>query len=261
MKKKVLFFCLLTALLLLCACGRNDLLDSDVCSISLYCRDGEKTHAYYLYDNDAVAAVVDALEATSAKKAPNWTQAQIETPLYGMELSTHSGRRYVVWTNGYWIDQDSNAWTFDFDFAQLVADTAWDRKIEMNGMNLPCFRMLARGKDGWDTRFLSPAKEAEVQAGLSMTVKKKEGNAVVVEVRNDGRSTWEYGAEYGLQVWLDGVWYGVPSCIGFDIPAILYVLEPADVTDRTYSLNGWGDLPSGQYRINVSGLTAEFTLN
>ena len=93
------------------------------------------------------------------------------------------------------------------------------------------------------------------------TIKEQKEDTVRVEIRNDGSVQWEYGAGDGLQVWLDGVWYGVPPRIDFDIPAILYVLEPADVTDRTYSLNGWGDLPSGLYRIVQNGLTAEITLN
>ena len=104
------------------------------------------------------------------------------------------------------------------------------------------------------------SNKQEIPKGAT-TIKEQKEDTARAEIRNDGSVQWEYGAGDSLQVCLDGIWYVVPAVNNFDIPAILYVLEPADVTDRTYSLNGWGDLPSGQYRINVSGLTAEITLN
>ena len=261
MKKKALLFCLLAGLLLLCAFGRNDLLKKVGNNVHIYRWDGEKTVDYWNYEIKKGRPVVKALKKVRAKKAPDWTADLAEMPLYGVSVDTHDGTGLdALWTGGYWIDEEGNAWTFDFDFEQLIADTQWHSTREYEGIGVPCYRYAAQNGDNWNPAFLNPADQIKVQAGLTMTIKTQEKDTIRAEIRNDGSAAWEYGAGWGVQVCLDGAWYGVPSVNSFDIPAIAFILEPGDVREIAYNLTRYGDLPPGLYRIVQDGLTAEFTL-
>ena len=261
MKKKALFFCLLAGLLLLCLFGRNNLLKKAGNNVHIYRWDGEKTVGYWTYEIKKGRPVVKALKKVRARKAPDWTADVAEIPLYGISVDTFNGRdRKALWTGGYWIDEEGNAWTFDFDFEQLIADTEWHSTREYEGIAVPCYRYVAQNGDSWNPVFLNPADQPTVQAGVSMTIKTQEKDTIRAEIRNDGSAAWQYGAGDGLQVLLDDVWYVVPSVNSFDIPAIAFILAPGDAREITYNLTRWGDLPAGQYRIEQNGLTAEFTL-
>ena len=261
MKKKALLFCLLAGLLLLCLFGRNNLLKKTGHNVHIYRWDGEKTTDYWAFDDKNGKPVVKALKKVRARKAPDWTADLAEMPLYGISVDTFNGRdRKALWTGGYWIDEEGNAWTFDFDFEQMIADTQWADTWERDFIAVPCYRYAAQNGDNWNPVFLNPADQIKVQAGLTMTIKTQEKDTITAEIRNDGSAAWEYGAGWGVQVCLDGAWYGVPSVNSFDIPAIAFVLEPGDVREITYNLTHYGDLPPGLYRIVQDGLTAEFTL-
>lgn len=263
MKKKALFFCLLTTLVLLCACGRNDLLKRAGNNVNIYRWDGEKTVNYWTYGSEKGRQVVRSLKKVRARKAPDWTAQQAELPLYGISVDTANGEELeALWTGGYWIDQEGNAWTFDFDFERLIADTQWHSVREYDHISVPCCRYVAQNGDSWNTAFLNPAEEPQIQPGISMTVKEQKADAIVVELRNDGSAQWKYGEHWKLEVSVEGHWYDVPTLPGnWAFPDIAYLLPPGQAAEEIFRLDTmYGDLPAGQYRVVFKGLTAEFTL-
>ena len=261
MKKKALFVCLLAVLLLLCACGRNDLLKKAGNNVRIYRWDGEKTVDYWNYEIKKGRPVVKALKAVPAKKAPDWTADLAETPLYGVSVDTSDGTGLkALWTGGYWIDEAGNAWTFDFDFEQLIADTEWHSVQEHAGIGVPCSRYAAQNGDSWNPAFLNPAEEPKAPAKVSMTLTAQTDEAVTVTLQNEGSAQWMYGEYWQLHVLLEDGWYNVPAIPGnWGFIDIGYLLQPGQTVEKTFRLDVmYGDLPAGQYRVVLSGLTAEF---
>ena len=260
MKKKALFFCLLAVLLLLCACGRNDLLKKVGNNVHIYRWDGEKTVDYWNYEIKKGKPVVKALKKVRARKAPDWTADLAEMPLYGISVDTFNGRdRKALWTGGYWIDEEGKAWSYDLDFEQLIAQTEWHSVQEHDAIAVPCYRYAAQNGDSWNPAFLNPAAQPDAPKGVSMTVKSLENGLLTAVVGNDGSARWQYGLGWQLDVQLEDGWYTVPLVTSMDVPDIAYLLEPGQTGEQTFDLSRYyGDLPAGQYRVVLSGLTAEF---
>lgn len=202
-------------------------------------------------------------EKSAGKEGPDWTAQQAELPLYGISVDTANGTGLkAFWTGGYWIDQEGNAWTFDFDFERLIADTQWHSVREYDHISVPCCRYVAQNGDSWNTAFLNPAEEPQIQPGISMTVKEQQADALVAELRNDGSAQWEYGEHWNLEVSVEGHWYDVPTLPGnWAFHDIAYPLSPGQAIEEIFRLDTmYGDLPPGRYRVVQNGLTAEFTL-
>lgn len=264
MKKKVLLFCLLAGLLLLCLFGRNNLLKGVGNNVTLYRWDGEKTMGYWNYEIEKGKPVIKALKRVRAGKAPDWTADLAEIPLYGISVNTFDGTGLdALWTGGYWIDEEGNAWTFDFDFEQLIADTQWHSTREYEGIAVPCYRYAAQNGNSWNTTFLNPADEPKPPAKVSMNLTEQTAEAVTVTLRNDSSAQWQYGEHWQLEVAVEDGWHNVPAIPGnWGFIDIGYLLQPGQTAERTFRLDVmYGDLPTGQYRVVFNGLTAEFTLN
>lgn len=266
MKKKVLFFCLLAVLLLLCACGRNNLLAGTKNRLKIRVWDGQQTTLYWVEREENAIPAIDALKAVPAEPADDWNFDKIQSPFYSIHLPLLEGDNMeALWVNGYWIDQNGGIWTYDFDFEKLIADTKWARLPMVQERNdIACSRYLALWNGQWNLEWLTPVKEPQPPENVTLTVTGMEGMILRTTVENKGGDAWEYGYPWSVQVCLDGVWYGVPtlptSRLAF--PAMACWLKPGDILEQSFPMGlPYGDLPPGQYRVVFNGLTAEFKLN
>ena len=110
-EEKVLFFCLLAVLLLLCACGGNDLLAGTKNRLKIRVWDGQQTTLYWVEREENAIPAIDALKAVPVEPADDWNFDKIQPPFYSTHLPLLEGDNMeALWVNGYWIDQNGGVW-------------------------------------------------------------------------------------------------------------------------------------------------------
>lgn len=266
MKRNKLALCLiLVAAVALCtACGKANLLDGAENNLQLYRWDGEQSLRYWVYKEDA-EPIIRSLKQAKAKAVENWSVEQAGTPCYGLDISSADGWGIkALCTNGYWIDDQGKAWTFDVDFEQLIRETPWAKAGEPSQFRaLPCIRWLAQAGDRWNEQYLEPVLLEEPPQDITMTLLQKEGEALQVTLHNGGTAQWAYGMYWHLEVLVDETWYRVPELPGnWGVNDLGYLLPAGESRTETFYLreNIYGDLPPGQYRLVFYGMIAQFAL-
>ena len=59
---------------------------------------------------------------------------------------------------------------------------------------------------------------------------------------------------------LDGTWYEIPAEREMAFPEIMIMLPDGESAEQTCSLEPYGSLPDGVYRVVMEKLTAEFAV-
>ena len=123
-------------------------------------------------------------------------------------------------------------------------------------------KKLLTDENGWNAELMSPVtEEPSAPEGITLEIA-FEGEKIDAVFKNEGTKRWNFGESYSVQVNLDGAWYYVPTdpVTNWVFNSIGYTLEAGGDWEETYSLNMYGELPTGLYRLVVYGLTAEFTV-
>lgn len=230
-------------------------------ALALYVYDGETVTAGYLYDSIAEKRILDEISSVNVKKVNGWSPKQVTLPVYGLEIGGLDGQGIqAAWSNGYWIAQDGTAWQFDYDFGALETDGGWtDERVWETASVLPCARILSQDGDGWNPLMLSPAGELSPPEDITMELVRQTDDTLEVELSNGGSGEWLYGVAFSIHVRLEGTWYIVPVTPGeWGFVAIGKILPAGETREETYKLIMYGELPAGEYRLVVEGMTAGF---
>lgn len=279
MKKLLTLLTALTLLLSLTACGGggNELFaeaspDSSV--MSFYYFDGSAGYSDWISDTDKEREILAELSRVNAKPVDGWTPDSVTYPMYGVAIGTGDGMGLsMLWTNGYLITRTGEVYKFDYDFAatmdSLEWGNEWTREPGMDSRNsigdvsaMPNDRYLALYDGQWNADYLRPADELEPPADISMSLDSWTAESVSVTIKNETSVEWCYGEYFHLEVLLDGAWYHVPVCPdeNWGFTDIAIILQPYDENTETYSLDMYGQLPAGSYRLVVEGLSVEFDI-
>lgn len=285
--KRILSFVLMAVLALtLCGCGGGNELFAEAApeqsALIFYSYDDDTGLRYTMFDEGVKEELLDALSDAKAKSAENWTPDRAGYPMYGINIGTPDGRGlYMLWTNGYLITRQGEVYEFDFDFA------GWGPKVresvegfvaakQAEGMGkyyaglvsecpigyMPNFRYLALHEGEWKTDFLSTAGEKNPPEGIAMELVSAGDEEIVVKLRNESGAEWSFGEYFSIEVCIDGTWYTVPPRAdenwGFN--DIAQILKNGEETEKSFRTTMYGELPAGDYRIAVEGLTAEFEI-
>jgi len=113
---------------------------------------------------------------------------------------------------------------------------------------------------GWNKTLLTQSKLITPPDNIIMKLKSINKKEIIVIFKNESKKTWLYGESYSLNVNLDGKWYDIPAVQPIIFTKIGYLLEVNSSAEKEYSIEAYGDLPSGKYRIVVDGLYAEFDI-
>ena len=232
-------------------------------ALAFYVYDGETVEQRYLFEAEETRQLLGVLSAVTLTETADWTPADLTLPVYGIEIGGKDGWTVQgAWSNGHWIAQDGTAYRFDYDFSTLPQKYNWADVTEWNTTTiLPCARFLAQAVDGWHTEWMTPSATLVAPEGITAELVENKKDAVTIRLTNHSETEWMYGDGFSLQVLLDGVWYNVPELPGnWAFNAIGYTLSAGDSTEKTYHLAPYGDLPSGTYRLETEGLTAEFNI-
>lgn len=266
MKKEVLVSAVMSCLLLASCSDSNTLFESaspESSVMEIYVYDGERITDYYISDNPIETEILDRLGEVSAKET-TVTTADVTTPIYGFSMGTGDGDGLMMaWSNGNLYNRDGSVYKFDFDFAAVLDEYDFSEMWSGEGiLSMPCARNLVLDENGWNRTYLSVAEEKVAPDGIELEISYDGDGQIHAVYRNNGTEEWDFGEYYSLQAKLDGEWYTIPTTseMNWGFIDIGYMLEPGGKWEQTYSLEMYGELPAGQYRIAAYGLTAEFTV-
>ena len=275
--KKILALLLCAALILpLFGCGskstdtpgKNDLWNEaspETSAMQLFAFDKTGGRSMITFNQADEHAILERLSAVKATPVTDWTAKQVKLPVYGIEIGSADGWGvHAAWSNGYLILRDGSVYQFDFDFSALEKDYGWEpgfREIKSISA-MPCGRLLSQGPDGWIASHLTPIDSLTPPDGVSMVLKEQTADRLTVELTNNSGTEWCYGEYFSLNVLLDGVWYDAPVLDdkNYAFIDIGILLNAGESHEKSYSLDAYGTLPEGTYRLTAFGLNAEFSL-
>lgn len=226
--------------------------------------DGEIVKNWWLFSFSQEKEILNAISAVPAEKAVNWSPEQFTAPAYGFHIGDiDGGTLEAVWSNGYWITQDGEAYSFDFDFGVLSDKYDWsDESVSPATASLPCAHIICRDGDKWYVDMLfSSYYDEPAPDYISVELVRQTEDKLTVKYTNSGSEEWLYGTHFSVDVCLGGEWYNVPTVTGeWSFTDIGLILMPEQSREEVYNLSMYGELPSGQYRIVANGCVVEFTI-
>lgn len=222
----------------------------------------EKTEGGFGFFYDNRFAILEDLKKVKAYPADDFTPDKMTYPVYSLEMQDMEGFPLpFLWTNGYLIDKDGQAYRFRYDFAKLKEKDLdiYTRAKIMSVADLPGGYLVVQQKGKWVASRLTEASEPRPAEHIEFVPNYQSTEMIRLNLINNGTEDWTYGEDYALQVFLDEKWYCVPPMtpdrIGF--PAIAYGLEPGQNKEIACSLVPFGKLPDGRYRIVKGGWTTD----
>ena len=244
----------------------NPLAEADITHsvLEIYKYDGKKIVAGMIVDNDIKEEILDMIANLTFEKVEDWSTDQITYPIYGVGTGTETGNWLeVAWSNYYWIGADGTVCKTDFDLSVLETEYEWEHEREVSSMTaFPKSWYLSRTDSGWNAENMWQVSELEVQKDIKASLVKQTEKYLTVSMENTGEKEVDYGRAYTLQVKQEGIWYEVPWFENVDFTMEAIILPPGDTVEETYSLEYFGDLPEGTYRLVVSGCCAvEFSIS
>ena len=261
--KKLL--CVLLALLLTgCSTSTVDLMPGakpETSALTLYVYDGETVTHQILFETEAVrAAVMEDFHNAKAKPL-DIDPTTLQPPFYGLDMGGQElGAIHGLWSDGCFIMGNGKTYAFDYDFEALLAEYPWELKKEMQSTSvMPCAHYVAKSAHGWNSAFLTEAKEITPPEGITMELIDHQKDELTVRFSNNTAAEWTYGCAFSLQVQLDGQWYYIPAETDLVFTEMGYLVSPNSTREDSFAYDfSYGDLPSGHYRLVTNDLTAEF---
>ena len=259
-------------ILLTVSCGssaRNDLMEGaspQTSAITLYRFNGTTIYCADIFDSELTQQVIDELSSVKATEVSNWSLNDTTLPVFGISMGTTSGNLIsAAWSNGYWITQSGDVYKFNFDFNKLLQDHDWEsRAVFQSISSFPNAHLFTRDENGWNSTFLTAAREPDPPEGISMILNSWDEDQVSVYISNNTDAEWMYGQHYSLHVLIDDDWYDVPLIPGGGAFTDIGLIVPAnDVQTQIYNLfyTYGDDLPAGTYRLVAYGLSVEHTIS
>lgn len=232
-------------------------------ALRFFAYDGENTKLWYLFNNSQENEILRAISAVPAEKAEDWSPELFTVPAYGFQIGAADGWELeAVWSNGYWITQDGEAYRFDYDFGTFSDKYDWEDERVFSTVVMPCAHIICRNGDKWYADRLSPPyADEEAPDYISAELVERTEDKITVKYTNNGSEDWMYGLHFSVDVLLNGEWYNVPTITGnWAFNDIGLILKSEQQQEEVYNLSMYGELPSGQYRVFANGCTVEFSI-
>ncbi|MBQ6197320.1 MAG: hypothetical protein IJK47_07850 [Lachnospiraceae bacterium] len=222
----------------------------------------EEAEGCFGHFNEDRFAILEGLKKVKAYPADDFTPDKMTYPVYSLEMQDAEGRSLpYVWTNGYLIDRDGNAYRFRYDFAKLKKKNfeVYKRYKIASVADLPGGYQLVQQDGRWIASCLTEAGELRQAENIELVPKYQSPELIRLDLINKGTEAWTYGEDYALQVFLEGKWYGVPAMTadGLIFSAVAYGVEPGQNKEIACSFLPFGKLPDGRYRIVKGGWTTD----
>ena len=208
--------------------------------------------------------IIDELQSIPVARVTGWTLDNITLPIYGIRMGTTCGHSIrAAWSNGFWITQTGDVYSFDFDFEAFIERQ--QRGLSRNDISFAGFpnaMNLTRDFEGWRNTLLTPTAELNPPEGIEMAFVSNTNENVTFTLTNNNDVYWLYGLYFRVDVLLDGVWYEIPTTpANWGFSLIGLTLEAGQTETKTYGLDMYGELPPGTYRLVVYDMYVVFEIN
>lgn len=253
-------------LLLLTGCGKQvDLMPGvspENSALSLYVYDGETVTQQFLFETEEIRARSMADFQKAKAKPAQVDLTTLTAPFYGMEMYGSDGWPvYGLWSDGYFLTGNGAVYEFDYDFEAFRQKYAFQPPEELQMLTyMPCASFVAKSETGWNKAFLTETAEPAAPAGVTAELIGQTEDAITVRFTNDSGTEWGYGYAYAVQAMVDGVWYDIPAEENMAFIEILLMVPQGRAAEESFSLEPYGTLPAGTYRVASNGLTAVFAI-
>ena len=223
-------------------------------SVTLTAYNGETTQQKLIYTWQDMLKFHFTLLTAGARPAQLQQHADASQPVYGLSVAgVRKDFDAVVW-DGLWIDNSGRVLSTDLDLSSLWEQLSVDTHTREGMSSLPCLRELALLSGQWDCRFLPEGSLGTPRADVPMILSSPAGHTLEWSVSNQSNDALLHGnsGSAGLEVLLDGLWYGVPwkTDLNYGVTAESYTLEPGGRTSISQLPQHYGDgFPDGRYRI------------
>lgn len=210
-----------------------------------------------LYSKEEVQALNDLLAQASAQPVEDWTAPEDLWPIYGLYAwgdSVGDGSELNAACFGnLWVDNQGHAFRVKGLDLQALTDIFPDGWEQKEGSYIPFRRALALCGGRWNERFLTPSDLPPLWTDVSMTLDNlSEGLSWTLTNLGQRQLFHGNGGHADLQVCLEDAWYYVPIQFGYFVTDEGITLPPGGSYSYTSSLDAYGDLPPGRYRIVFS---------
>lgn len=210
--------------------------------------DGETLLGQFCYTPEDIDALAQALPEVRGSVPEAWTVPEEPWPIYGLRIGGTEQDYEAAYCDGVFLDSQGRVLRAEVDFGAL-----WERFAdEPKEFYLPCRRELALSGGVWDSRFLTASGAEEPLPDVPMELAVN-GETVFWTVTNYSGQALSHsnGGGAGLEVLLDGVWYGVPTVSGahYAVTAEGHTLPDGESYSYTLWREKYGDLPDGTYRV------------
>lgn len=209
-----------------------------------------------LYSKEEVQALNDLLAQASAQPVEDWTVPEDPWPIYGICIWNAIGDGQdldVACFGNLWVDNQGRAFQVEGLDLQALTDIfpeGWDQE---DRSYIPSRRALALRDGHWNEQFLIPSDLPPLWTDVSMTLDDpSEGLSWTLTNLGQRQFFHGNGGHANLQVCLEDAWYYVPVQFGYFVTDEGITLPPGGSYSYTSSLNAYGDLPPGRYRIVFS---------
>ena len=231
--------------------------------MEFYYYDGAAGYRDWISDDAKEKEIIEDLSQVTATPVDSM-DFEFTYPMYGMSIADGDMGINVLWTNGYLITRSGEVYEFNYDWEATMDGLEWGseesrktgnetRRDIQHVAEMPNVRYLALQDDAWNPEMMKPADKIEVPEGVSAELKSWEQDTVTVILYNDGEEDWMYGSTYRLDILIEDQWYEVPVTAdvnwGFTSEAIY--LTPDEDNEASYSMQMFGDIPGGTYRLVV----------
>ncbi len=260
-KGSVLIMAVLAAALLSC-CGGSDLFKNmslkDSAFLLYYAEDNSSFTVSYLYQGDDLKKkFLSDLSTVKAAPVENWSFSDITFPVYGFSLfDSDRFEKYYAWSNDILYTPDGRKYKFKFDFDKIRTTYPFAEENTFTGFQyFPQAKQMMLDDTGWNQALLVPGQEPAKEHDVALEVVGLEDQKLTARFTNQMNDLFVFGEYYSIQVLLDdGAWYNVPPESAWAVHDLAYELSPGQSYDMTYSLEPYGKLPAGRYRILGGGL-------
>ena len=207
-----------------------------------------------LYSKEEVQALNDLLAQASVRPVEDWAVPEDPWPIYGFfvwgRLLNDAPNLDAACFGNLWVDNQGRAFQVEGLDLQALTDIFPDGWEQRDGSVFPSRRTLALRDGRWDERFLTPSGLSFQWTDVSMTLDDL-SEGLRWTLTNLGQRQFYHGngGHANLQVCLEDAWYYVPAQFGYFVTDEGIALPPGGSYSYTSSLDAYGDLPPGRYRI------------
>lgn len=216
-------------------------------AMTIYCFDGKTTSEKWIFESDLEEKIVEEINDLKLRPASRSSIKDIKTPCYGIMVYGEEGPIKLATGNGLWVLQDGSVYKGQYDLAS-VFDNVSDNDMTTydDGLRFPNSAWLG----AYNTAYYRKAGDMPSEiSGVSLSFVEYKDNVVTVKLRNESGNDYEYGLYFALQKQIDGEWYEIPPVKDYAFTELAYSLPAGGSADLDCSLDHYGKLDAGRYRI------------